>query len=144
MQVLKVIKQYGKTLEEVAGALGVTKGTFSVSINGTPNVKRLFDIANYLGCSPAEFFADWDTAPENEHRKVVEQSEQVETSSEPAPQPQGGEASAGEKHDDLPFGGVTDEAKPEAPKQAEAAQVLRFQYGCPHCGHQIQVCISEV
>ena len=122
MQVLKVIKQYGKTLEEVASALGVTKGTFSVSINGTPNVKRLFDIANYLGCSPAEFFADWDTAPENEHRKVVEQSEQVETSSDSAPQPQEKvEASlAEEKHDELPFGG-----QPTATMQQAVI--------CPHC-----------
>lgn len=125
MQILKVIQQHEKTLEEVASALGVTKGTFSVSINGTPNVKRLFDIANYLGCSPAEFFADWDTAPENEHRKVVEQSEQVETSSGSAPQPQE-KAAAGEQHDELPFdgNGGTDEAKPTA----------QGMYVCPHCG----------
>ena len=42
-------------------------------------------------------------------------------------------------------GAASTGAAPEAPNQrAEEVRAVRFQYGCPHCGHQIQVCISEV
>ena len=133
MQVLKVIQQHGKTLEEVASALGVTKGTFSVSINGTPNVKRLFDIANFLGCSPAEFFADWDTAPENEHR-VVPSTAEPKTEEHPSEE-QNTDA------DELPFTNDTPTGKDDQ-QQAHEARVLRFQYGCPHCGHQVRITIE--
>ena len=59
MQILKVIQKRGYTLERVADELGITKGSLSATINGSPNVKKLIDIALKIGCSPAEFFDDW-------------------------------------------------------------------------------------
>lgn len=126
MQILKVIQQHGKTLEEVASAIGVTKGTFSVTINNKPKLQRLFDIANYLNCSPAEFFADWDTAPENIHRVHEERkpegveeksSEQPEVNEKPADGVQ-----QEQKDGELPF-------KDEEPKQESVPGVVI----CPHC-----------
>lgn len=137
MQVLKVIRQHGKTLEEVASALGVTKGTFSVTINNKPKLQRLFDIANYLNCSPAEFFADWDTAPENIHR-IAEQQQPEDAESEMLQQDEDADERASEqsevdekladdvqkeqKNDELPF-------KDEEPKQESMPGVVI----CPHC-----------
>ena len=59
MQILTVIKRHGYRLEDVANALGITKGSLSATINGSPNVKKLIEIALVIGCSPAEFFDDW-------------------------------------------------------------------------------------
>lgn len=59
MQILAVIKKHGYRLEDVATMLGITKGSLSATINGSPNVKKLIDIALKIGCSPAEFFEDW-------------------------------------------------------------------------------------
>lgn len=59
MQILAVIKKHGYRLEDVATMLGITKGSLSATINGSPNVKKLIDIALKIGCSPAEFFDDW-------------------------------------------------------------------------------------
>ena len=59
MQILAVIKKHGYRLEDVANMLGITKGSLSATINGSQNVKKLIEIAQKIGCSPAEFFEDW-------------------------------------------------------------------------------------
>ena len=141
MQILKVIQQHEKTLEEVASALGVTKGTFSVSINGTPNVKRLFDIANYLGCSPAEFFADWDTAPENEHR--IDPTAETQ---QPAPQPADGQQQ-GSAADELPFTGGGDGGKRQEAERTGGGQptaTVQQAIICPHCKRAIAITVNGI
>ena len=45
------------------------------------------------------------------------------------------------QQDDLPFTNDTPTAKDDQ-WQAHEARVLRFQYGCPHCGHQVTVTIE--
>ena len=118
MQILKVIKKYGWSLEAVAKELGITKGTFSVSINRNPTTQRLIDVANVLGCSPAEFFADWDTAPENKHQKVSTDETLLEAPQEQMPQ---------QAAENLPFN--NDEEKP-------TAQGI---FICPHCGKGVTI-----
>lgn len=58
MDIKGVIKKYGFTLERVANEIGVSKGSFSTSTKGNPTIGTLRKIANVLGCSITEFFAD--------------------------------------------------------------------------------------
>lgn len=118
MQILKVIQKHGYTLEQVATMLGITKGSLSATINGSPNVKKLIDIALKIGCSPAEFFDDWyETEGKSQERPQTEQPA-PQPAAEPAPKT---EATAS---DELPFG--------SEPKRETVPGVVV----CPHCkGH---------
>ena len=132
MQILKVIKKYGWSLEAVAKELGITKGTFSVSINRNPTTQRLIDVANILGCSPAEFFDDWDTAPENKHPKTAEPAPQEATEATNA-EASGAERTGAENADGLPF---TDGAERQPTATRQEALV------CPHCHHAMVITID--
>ena len=121
MQILRVIKKYGWSLEAVAKELGITKGTFSVSINRNPTTQRLIDVANVLGCSPAEFFSDWDTAPENKHPKTAESAPQE------AKQEVGTANEIGMTTEELPF------------YHDEPAAVTQQAIVCPHCGKPMKI-----
>ena len=124
MQILAVIKKRGFRLEDVANALGITKGSLSATINGSPNVKKLIEIALVIGCSPAEFFGDWY---ENEGKSAQKPSQ-------PAQQPAGESASAEQQQavsgeggaSDLPFG------------CGEPSAIGQQAIVCPHC-HQALV-----
>ena len=124
MQILAVIKKRGFRLEDVANALGITKGSLSATINGSPNVKKLIEIALVIGCSPAEFFGDWY---ENEGKSAQKPSQ-------PAQQPAGESASAEQQQavsseggaSGLPFG------------QQQPSAVSQQAIVCPHC-HQALV-----
>ena len=169
MQVLKVIKQYGWTLERMAEELGVTKGTFSVSINGTPNIKRLYEIANVLGCSPAEFFADWDTAPENRHEpKNMDGTPRVEASSaEEQPSEDAVEAASSSADEQSPSAGSErssagseGQSPSEGQEREQGAEGLPFgneekehtahrptalgMYACPYCGRGVTIEVKGV
>ena len=108
MQILAVIKRHGYRLEDVATMLGITKGSLSATINGSPNVKKLIDIALKIGCSPAEFFDDWY---ENEGKG--QKSEELRVKSE---------ESAPEQPDELPFDNN------ERQQESVPGVVV-----CPHC-----------
>lgn len=158
MQILKVIREKGWTLERVAKEMGIQKGTLSDSISKMPNVRRLIDIANIIGCSPADFFADWATAEENLHRSVECRVESVEFATaqqeaEPANEapdasglPFGGEAAA-----PLSVGGdsiATQATKADGGAAAmpqgtpPAGATLQAALVCPHCHHAIAVTLA--
>lgn len=146
MQILKVIQEYGWTLEKVAAALGKTKGTFSVSISKNPTTQRLIDIANVLGCSPAEFFGDWETSPENKNRQAInDNNETNETESKSVKNgPTGDSEKSGAEG--LPFsngegGGTSDNT--DKTEEAETVKAVKFNYQCPKCGEKMYVCISS-
>jgi transcriptional regulator with XRE-family HTH domain len=128
MQILKVIQNHGYTLEQVATMLGITKGSLSATINGSPNVKKLIDIALKIGCSPSEFFDDWY---ENEGKDMA---------NKPA------EDKIGSAHD----GGADGKRSPEAVQTATATvNALPFKDEpvltadvaliCPHCHEAIKM-----
>lgn len=59
MQITKVIKEHGLTISEVAERMGVNKSTLSTTIShGNMLVDTLRRIAQAIGCSISEFFAD--------------------------------------------------------------------------------------
>ena len=67
MQITKVIKEHGLTISEVAERMGVNKSTLSTTIShGNMLVDTLRRIAQAVGCSISEFFAD-----EEAHREVL-------------------------------------------------------------------------
>lgn len=147
MQILSVIKRHGYRLEDVATMLGITKGSLSATINGSPNVKKLIDIALKIGCSPAEFFDDWYENEGKEQKRddgrcMMEEGRRKMEDAAPSP------------NDDLPFGG----APKQEPEQKQGADELPFDNGgkqmevnndaatamvglvrCPKCGHSIRL-----
>jgi len=126
MQILAVIKKHGYRLEDVATMLGITKGSLSATINGSPNVKKLIDIALKIGCSPAEFFDDWY---ENEGK------EQERPSAQPAPQPEAPNTEA-QAADNLPFTNEQQQEQSQSVALTPAAAIL-----CPHCGEAIKLAV---
>lgn len=64
MDIKSVIKAHGYTIERIANewecknGKTITKGALSQSINNNPTVDTLQKIANVVGCSVADFFAD--------------------------------------------------------------------------------------
>ena len=58
MIISKVIRQHGFTIEQVAQKLGLQRGSLANMIGGNPTVETLQKIANAIGASRTEFFAD--------------------------------------------------------------------------------------
>lgn len=61
MDIKRVIKERGYTLERVANEIKprpISKGTLSQSINNNPTIYTLQRIADVIGCSVGDFFAD--------------------------------------------------------------------------------------
>ena len=56
MDIKRVIKEHGLTVEQVADRMGVSKGGLSQNINGNPTAKKLQQIANAIGCEVGDFF----------------------------------------------------------------------------------------
>lgn len=58
MDIKKVIRSRGYSLEMVAKELGTSQSALSQSIAGNPTVEKLKDIAGVIGCPVSEFFSD--------------------------------------------------------------------------------------
>lgn len=65
MNVQKVIKSHGWTLERVAkqlknqrGGIGISQGALSTALNGNPTIDKLQEIATVIGVSLSELVAD--------------------------------------------------------------------------------------
>ena len=58
MIISKVIRQHGYTIEQVAEKLGLKRGSLANMIGGNPTVETLQKIADAIGASRGEFFAD--------------------------------------------------------------------------------------
>lgn len=57
LQVQRICKEKGLTMQEVASRLGITYQSLYDSIKGNPTLKRLQDIANALDVEVAELFS---------------------------------------------------------------------------------------
>lgn len=67
MNILKVIKEHGWTLERLAaemtgknGEKGISQPTVSQIINGNPTINKLKEISSIIGVSLSELVADED------------------------------------------------------------------------------------
>ncbi len=60
MNIKQVIKKHGFTISQVAESLECSQSALSQSISSNPTTSRLREIANVIGCSMSEFFADED------------------------------------------------------------------------------------
>lgn len=58
MDVKRVIKQSGYTLDSVAQALGITRVTLSQNLSRNPTINTLQKIADVVGCKLCDFFDD--------------------------------------------------------------------------------------
>ena len=134
MDIKNVIQQRGLLMSQAAEMMGITPQALSQIVNGNPTVKKIEMLAKAIGCSPADFFADWQV-PDAEQPKepqpptadvTVQQDGEAEHPSE-----QPSDAS------ELPF---TDDATKDG--QAEEVKMLRFSYNCPHCGHEVKITIE--
>jgi len=72
MQISKVIKAHGHTIQDVADKLGITRGTLAQMIASTanPTIGTLRKIADAIGCSVVEFFADEESSTAHEQNAV--------------------------------------------------------------------------
>ena len=58
MQISKVIRDHGYTIEQVAERIGLKRGSLANMIGGNPTVETLQKIADAIGCNRSEFFQD--------------------------------------------------------------------------------------
>ena len=63
VDIKKVIRAHGFTLEKVATELGVSKSTMTQFVSGNPTLSRLQDIAKVLNIPVSELVRDVDTPP---------------------------------------------------------------------------------
>ena len=63
VDIKKVIRKHGFTLEKVASELGVSKSTMTQFVSGNPTLSRLQDIAGVLGIPVSELVRDVDASP---------------------------------------------------------------------------------
>ena len=135
MQILKVIQNHGYTLEQVATMLGITKGSLSATINGSPNVKKLIDIALKIGCSPAEFFDDWYENEGKSQQSADKMGSAHEVSTE-------GKQSPG----DLPWEKTSTVAEELQAVEEESKMTAAVPGAliCPHCGKAFVIEIKNI
>lgn len=65
MDIKKVIRGHGMTLQEVAaqmrnnrGGIGITQPSMSSIVSGNPTIDKLKEIANIVGCSLSELVSE--------------------------------------------------------------------------------------
>ena len=63
VDIKKVIRENGFTLEKVANELGVTKSTMTQFVSGNPTLSKLQDIARVIGIPVSELVRDVDDCP---------------------------------------------------------------------------------
>ena len=126
MDIKSVIRKYGFTVNSLATKHGVGQSRLNQMVNGNPSAKNLEWLASLIGCSPAEFFADWVSPTAETQQPVAEPLAPAETQQEA---------------DSLPFK-PDGSADTEQPQQAEQVRAVRFTYECPKCGERISVTIE--
>ena len=62
MNIKKVIKDQGWTLERIASEMGISQPSVSSIVNGNPTLDKLQAIAKIIGVSVSDLLADEDTA----------------------------------------------------------------------------------
>lgn len=62
MDIKSVLKAYGETTYTLAAKMGLAQPSVYNIVNGNPTAKKIEEVAKAIGCSPAEFFKDWEPA----------------------------------------------------------------------------------
>lgn len=65
MEVKKIIKQKGYTIEQVAEKMGVTRVTLTQNLSRNPTINTLQRVADAIGCKVGDFFLDEIIADSN-------------------------------------------------------------------------------
>lgn len=60
MDIKRVIKDKGYTIQDVAGMIGVNRVTLTNTISGNPTYRKMKQIADAIGCQVTDFFPDED------------------------------------------------------------------------------------
>ena len=60
MDIKRVIKDKGYTIQDVACMIGVNRVTLTNTISGNPTYRKMKQIADAIGCQVTDFFADED------------------------------------------------------------------------------------
>ena len=58
MDIKKIIKEKGFTLEQTATKMGISRITLMQSLSGNPTVNTLQRVADAIGCRVVDFFVD--------------------------------------------------------------------------------------
>ena len=114
MDIKNVIQHKGLMMSQAAELMGITPQALSQIINGNPTVKKIEALAKAIGCSPAEFFADWKKSPADElpFDNGVENAENTSSA-------------------------ITNHAEQEG-KSAPGMFI------CPHCGKGVSIRVEEI
>lgn len=128
MDIVSIIKRYGKTSKEVADALNTSPGYISQLGSGktAPSIKKLDELAAVIGCHRWEFFLD-----EMDRQSVATAFGLVEPSAQPAPadtkQP-----APDDDYDYVPFATATEQqaGQQQGEQQQESVPGVVV---CPHC-----------
>ncbi len=85
MDIKSVLKKYGVTTYELAERMNIKQPSVMQYVNGNPTAKKLEEMARAIGCSPAEFFCDWQAngASGAENLPFDNQPEQQEEQAQP-------------------------------------------------------------
>ena len=132
MDIKSVIRKYGFTVNSLATKHGVGQSRLNQMVNGNPSAKNLEWLASLIGCSPAEFFADW-VSPTAETQQ-------------PAPQPADGQQQ-GSAADELPFTGGGDGGKRQEAERTGGGQptaTVQQAIICPHCKRAIAITVNGI
>ena len=140
------ISQHGLTKKEVCDRMGKFDQAFK-SLLTNPKWSTLEKVTEAIGIEPWQLFEQEIEAAG--YRRVAEpkpseEEKTDETINDNKGQQSGGEASAEDATTTEQEGAAADAPSDAPSQQAEQVRAVRFTYGCPHCGQQIQVCISEL
>ena len=133
MDIKSVIRKYGFTVNSLATKHGVGQSRLNQMVNGNPSAKNLEWLASLIGCSPAEFFADW-VSPTAETQQ-------------PASQPAEGQQGQGSAADELPFTGGGDGGKRQEAERTGGGQptaTVQQAIICPHCKRAIAITVNGI
>lgn len=134
MDIKSVIKKYGETTYTVAEKMGISQPSVMQYINGNPTARKLEDIARAIGCSPAEFFADWSEPLRPEAQQPADKmgsAHEVSTEGKQSP-------------DDLPFGKTSTVAEELQAVGAASPAAVPGALICPHCGKAFVIEIKNI
>ena len=135
MDIKSVIKKYGETTYTVAEKMGISQPSVMQYINGNPTARKLEDIARAIGCSPAEFFADWSEPLRPEAQQTADKigsAHEVSTEGKQSPV-------------DLPWEKTSTVAEElQAVEESKMTAAVPGALICPHCGKAFVIEIKNI
>lgn len=135
MDIVSVIKRYGKTSKDVADALETSPGYISQLGSGktAPSIKKLDELAAVIGCKRWEFFLD--EMEQQEVAAIFGLVKPAESTPQPQPQPAPEQQEPEQGADELPF----DNGGKQMEVNNDAATAMVGLVRCPKCGHSIRL-----